>query len=79
MCSCRTRANLRMLEAIVQRVGIPRSKVYVNVEEWGNIASASLPIALDQARQSGMIQPGHRVLLVAFGSGFVWASALLHV
>jgi 3-oxoacyl-[acyl-carrier-protein] synthase III len=38
MCSCRTRANLRMLEAIVQRVGIPRSKVYVNVEEWGNIA-----------------------------------------
>ncbi len=72
-------ANLRMLEAIVQRVGIPRRKVYVNVEEYGNIASASLPIALHEAQQSGMIQPDHRVLLVAFGSGFVWASALLHV
>ena len=41
-------ANLRMLEAIVRRVGIPREKVYVNVEEYGNIASASLPIALDE-------------------------------
>ena len=72
-------ANLRMLEAIVQRVGIPRAKVYVNVEEYGNIASASLPIALHEAKQKGMIQAGHRVLLVAFGSGFVWGSALLHV
>ena len=44
-------ANLRMLEAIVQRVGIPREKVFVNVEDYGNIASASLPIALDEARQ----------------------------
>jgi 3-oxoacyl-[acyl-carrier-protein] synthase III len=72
-------ANLRMLEAIVQRVGMPRQKVYVNVEEYGNIASASLPIALHEARQRGMIQPDNYVLLVAFGSGFVWGSALLHV
>jgi 3-oxoacyl-[acyl-carrier-protein] synthase-3 len=72
-------ANLRMLEAIVQRVGIPQSKVYVNVEEYGNIASASLPIALHEARQCGMIQSGNRVLLVAFGSGFVWGSSLWHV
>jgi 3-oxoacyl-[acyl-carrier-protein] synthase-3 len=70
-------ANLRMLEAIVQRVGIPREKVYVNVEEYGNIASASLPIAFHEARQCGMIRPGSLVLLVAFGSGFVWGSALV--
>ena len=70
-------ANLRMLEAIVARVGIPREKVFVNVEEYGNIASASLPIALHESRQSGMIHPGDLVLLVAFGSGFVWGSALL--
>ena len=70
-------ANLRMLEAIVARVGIPQEKVYVNVEEYGNIASASLPIALHESRQSGMIHPGDLVLLVAFGSGFVWGSALL--
>jgi 3-oxoacyl-[acyl-carrier-protein] synthase-3 len=70
-------ANLRMLEAIVQRVGIPLEKVYVNVEDYGNIASASLPIALHEARKSGRLQPGGLALLVAFGSGFVWGSALL--
>lgn len=70
-------ANLRMLEAIVAQVGIPNEKVYVNVEEYGNMASACLPVALDQARRSGLVSEGKRVLLVAFGSGFVWASALL--
>jgi len=72
-------ANLRMLEAIIERVGIPQEKVFVNVEEYGNIASASLPIAFNEARQSGMITDGSLVLLVAFGSGFVWASALLRM
>jgi len=70
-------ANLRMLEAIVAQVGAPQNKVFVNVEEYGNMASACLPVALDQARRSGMVSDGKRVLLVAFGSGFVWASALL--
>ncbi len=76
-CLVPHQANLRMLEAIVERVGIPRSKVYVNVEEYGNIASASLPIAFHEARQAGMVRPGSLTLLVAFGSGFVWGSALL--
>lgn len=72
-------ANLRMLEAIVERVKIPRDKVFVNVEDYGNIASASLPIALHEARLAGTIRPGSLVLLVAFGSGFVWGSALLRM
>lgn len=72
-------ANLRMLEAIVDRVKVPREKVFVNVAEYGNIASASLPIALDEARRSGMIRDGSLVLLVAFGSGFVWGSVLLRM
>ncbi len=72
-------ANLRMLEAIVARVGIPREKVFANVEDYGNIASASLPIAFHEARQTGMIRSGSQVMLVAFGSGFVWASALLRM
>jgi 3-oxoacyl-[acyl-carrier-protein] synthase-3 len=72
-------ANLRMLEAIIERVGIPREKVFINVEEYGNIASASLPIALNEARTAGMIKDESLVLLVAFGSGFVWASALLRM
>ncbi len=72
-------ANLRMLEAIIERVGIPKEKVFINVEEYGNIASACLPIAVDQARKSGVIRDGSLVMLVAFGSGFVWASTLMHM
>jgi 3-oxoacyl-[acyl-carrier-protein] synthase-3 len=72
-------ANLRMLEAVVERVGIDQAKVFVNVEEYGNMASACLPIALDQARRNGTITDGNVVLLVAFGSGFVWGSALLRM
>jgi len=72
-------ANLRMLEAIVERTGFPQEKVFVNVEEYGNIGSASLPISFDEARRNGMIKDGSLVLLVAFGSGFVWGSALLRM
>ena len=72
-------ANMRMLEAVVAKVGIDMEKVFVNVESYGNMASACLPIALDQARKAGRANPGDTVLLVAFGSGFVWASALLRM
>jgi 3-oxoacyl-[acyl-carrier-protein] synthase III len=70
-------ANLRMLEAIVQKTGVPEDKVFVNVVDHGNMASACLPVALDQARRAGRIRSGGRVLLVAFGSGFVWGAALV--
>ena len=70
-------ANLRMLEAIIEKTGFPKEKVFVNVEEYGNMASACLPIALDQARAAGTVKDGSLVLLVAFGSGFVWGSALV--
>jgi len=72
-------ANLRMLEAIIERTQAPKEKVFINVEKYGNMASACLPIAFDQARKSGMAGEGKLVLLVAFGSGFVWASALLRM
>ncbi|HPA21014.1 MAG TPA: beta-ketoacyl-ACP synthase III [Verrucomicrobiae bacterium] len=72
-------ANLRMLEAVVEKVGIAKEKVFVNVDQFGNMASACLPIALYQARESGMVKPGSLVLLVAFGSGFVWGSTLLRL
>ncbi len=72
-------ANLRMLEAIVEKVQAPMEKVFVNVQEYGNMASACLPVAFDQTRKSGMVSDGSLVLLVAFGSGFVWASSLLRM
>ncbi|MDP6525846.1 MAG: beta-ketoacyl-ACP synthase III [Kiritimatiellia bacterium] len=72
-------ANLRMLEIIVEKVQAPMEKVFVNVEEYGNMASACLPIAFDQARKNGMVSEGSLVQLVAFGSGFVWASSLIRM
>jgi len=72
-------ANLRMLEAIMQEVGLPIDRVFINVQEYGNMASACLPIALDQARKRGVVKPGSLVLLVGFGSGFVWASSLVRM
>ena len=72
-------ANLRMLEIIAEKVGVPDGKVFINVAEYGNMASACLPVALDQARKQGKVKPGDLVLLVAFGSGFVWASALMRM
>jgi 3-oxoacyl-[acyl-carrier-protein] synthase-3 len=70
-------ANLRMLEAIIQQTGFPREKTFVNVVDYGNMASACLPVALDQARQQQVIRDGSLVLMIAFGSGFVWGSALV--
>ena len=72
-------ANLRMLEQVIEKIGIAPEKVFVNVEDHGNIASACLPIAIDEARKQGVIQDGSLVLLVAFGSGFVWASAVVRM
>lgn len=72
-------ANLRMLEAVTAKLGAPKEKVFVNVEEFGNVASACLPVALDQARKQGRVRPGNLVLLFGFGSGFVWGSALVRM
>ena len=71
--------NLRMIEAIAEKIKVPKDKVFINVEEYGNMASACLPIALDQARKQGKVKAGDLVLLVGFGSGFVWGSALVRL
>ena len=70
-------ANLRILNAIARSLELPPEKVYSNVEEYGNTGSASVPLALCQARDAGRIAPGDLVLLAAFGAGFHWAAALL--
>src|SRR5688572_6503592 len=70
-------ANLRILEAVRAQLGLPPERVYVNVQEYGNTGSASVPIALWEARRAGRIAPGDLVLLVSFGAGFHWAGVLL--
>lgn len=71
--------NLRMIEAIIEKAKAPLDKVFINVEKLGNMASACHPVALDQARKAGRIGAGDDVLLVAFGSGFVWSSMLIRL
>jgi 3-oxoacyl-[acyl-carrier-protein] synthase-3 len=70
-------ANIRIIEATAKHASIPMDKVYVNVDRYGNTSSASVPIALDEAFESGRIGEGSRVLLVVFGAGFTWASMVV--
>ena len=70
-------ANNRIIDAVVQRTGIPPERCFVNIDKTANTSSASVPIALDQAVRSGRIQERQTVLCCAFGGGFAWGSALL--
>ena len=70
-------ANLRIIEATAKHAHIPMSKVMVNVDRFGNTSSASIPLALDQAVAEGRVVPGSLLLLVAFGAGFTWGSAVV--
>lgn len=70
-------ANLRIIQATANRLGIPMDKVIVNLDRYGNTSAASIPIALDEALRTGRIRDGDYILLEAFGGGFTWASALI--
>ena len=70
-------ANLRIIKATAKRLGLPAEKVFINIEKYGNTSAASIPIALDEAVQSGRCRKGDYILLEAFGGGLTWASALL--
>jgi 3-oxoacyl-[acyl-carrier-protein] synthase-3 len=70
-------ANVRIIEATAKHANIPMEKVFVNVDRYGNTSSASIPIALDEAIQSGRVRDGSTVLFVAFGAGFTWASMVV--
>jgi 3-oxoacyl-[acyl-carrier-protein] synthase-3 len=70
-------ANLRIIQAIAERLGIPMEKVYINIDRYGNTSAASIPIALDEAVRAGKVKDGDYILLEAFGGGLTWASALI--
>lgn len=72
-------ANIRIIEATAKRVGLPMEKVYVNIDRYGNTSSASVPLALWEARQKGKVKNGDLVLMVAFGAGFTWGSILVRL
>ncbi len=70
-------ANIRIIEATRERLGLPQEKVYVNIDKYGNTSAASIPIALSEMYEKGLLKKGDIVLLVAFGAGFTWGAALL--
>jgi 3-oxoacyl-[acyl-carrier-protein] synthase-3 len=70
-------ANVRIIEAGIERLGIPRDKTLVTLDRFANTAAASIPIALDLAARSGRLQPGMIVLLTGFGAGLTWGSTIL--
>jgi 3-oxoacyl-[acyl-carrier-protein] synthase-3 len=70
-------ANLRIIDAAVQNLGIDPRKVYNNLDRYGNTAAASIPLALDEAQCQGRIRPGSLVLVSGFGGGLTWGTALL--
>lgn len=70
-------ANIRIIEAIAQRLEVPMDKVYVNLEKYGNVSAASIPIALDEAARSGHLRKHDLVLMVVFGGGLTWGASLL--
>jgi len=70
-------ANVRILKAVIERLGLPKEKVLLNLDRYGNTSAASIPIALDEAVREGRIKDGSLVMLGAFGAGLTWASAVI--
>jgi 3-oxoacyl-[acyl-carrier-protein] synthase-3 len=70
-------ANLRIIKAVGKALGVTADTVFINIQDYGNTGSASIPLALWEARHQGRIQGGDLVLLVAFGAGFHWAAMLV--
>lgn len=70
-------ANARIIEAAVKDLQIPRERVYVNLQRYGNTSAASIPIALCEAVEEGRLQPGDHTVLVGFGAGLTWGAVTL--
>lgn len=70
-------ANLRISQFIQKKFGLADNQVYNNIEKYGNTTAASIPIALSEAHEKGMIKTGDTVVLAAFGSGFTWGSIII--
>lgn len=70
-------ANLRIITALAKSLEVPMEKVFTNVQRYGNTSSASIPIALSEAVDAGLIQPGMVILMAAFGAGLTWGSTVL--
>ncbi|MCF3652001.1 beta-ketoacyl-ACP synthase III [Synoicihabitans lomoniglobus] len=76
-CVIPHQANLRIIDSIAQYLEIPVDRFYINLDRYGNTSAASIPLAIDEARRVGRVKPGDLTLLVAFGAGLTYGSALV--
>jgi 3-oxoacyl-[acyl-carrier-protein] synthase-3 len=72
-------ANVRIIEAFSERLSIPMSRAFVNIDRYGNTSSATSAVSLDEAIRGGRVRPGDKVLLVTFGAGWTWGVNLLQI
>jgi len=70
-------ANLRINQFAAQRLGVPEEKFYSNIQRYGNTTAGSLPIALSEVLEQGVIKEGSLIMMVAFGSGFTWGASVM--
>jgi 3-oxoacyl-[acyl-carrier-protein] synthase III len=70
-------ANLRIVESVLERVGIPIERCWLNLDRYGNTSSASLPISIDEANRAGRLKRGDLIAMMAIGAGMAWGSALM--
>ncbi len=70
-------ANIRIIDAVAKRLNIPKEKVYLNIQDYGNTSAASVPIALDEANRKGLLKKGDYIVMVAFGGGLTWGASLV--
>ena len=76
-CVIPHQANIRIIEALTDRLKLPREKCFINVQRYGNISAACIPVALDEVQKEFGLHTGDKVLLVGFGGGLTWASAVI--
>jgi 3-oxoacyl-[acyl-carrier-protein] synthase III len=69
-------ANIRIIDSAVSDLGVERSRVYVNLDRYGNTSAASMPLVLDEACRDGQIGPGKRLLMAGFGAGLAWGAGV---
>jgi 3-oxoacyl-[acyl-carrier-protein] synthase-3 len=72
-------ANIRIINATAKYAGMPMEKVYINVNRYGNMSSAAIPVALDEVIEKGIVGPGSVILTCAFGAGFTWSGMTIRL
>jgi 3-oxoacyl-[acyl-carrier-protein] synthase-3 len=70
-------ANLRIIDAVVKRLGVPADRVFINIQKYGNMSAATTPVALVEAIEEGYVKPGMHILLPAFGGGLSYSAHIL--